>query len=299
MKFKFGRNKYVGYNVYSMKKYVDKKRVTFTIIVIILVIFTLLLIGYYSINNIIMLKNIDMQNQKLIEISNQLKEKEEKEQKRWEENKNNIEHIYSSETKRVFLTFDDGPSENTSTILNVLQTYGIKANFFVLGSRVDAMPDKVKEIYEKGHFIGNHGYSHIYEQIYSSPQAVLEEYTKTNEAVKKVINQENFNSCLFRFPGGLVGGKYSEIKTQAKELLEQNKILNVDWNALTGDSEVLNPSMDRIMQTLQRTTKGKNSIVLLMHDAKAKKTTAETLPQVIEYFKNQGFEFETFYDVLK
>ena len=80
MKFKFGRNKYVGYNVYSMKKYVDKKRVTFTIIVIILVIFTLLLIGYYSINNIIMLKNIDMQNQKLIEISNQLKEIEEKEQ---------------------------------------------------------------------------------------------------------------------------------------------------------------------------------------------------------------------------
>ena len=53
------------------------------------------------------------------------------------------------------------------------------------------------------------------------------------------------------------------------------------------------------MQTLQKTTKGKNSIVLLMHDAKAKKTTAESLPQVIEYFKNQGFEFKTFYDVLK
>ena len=86
MKFKFGKNKYVGYNVYSMKKYVDKKRITFTIIVIILVIFTLILIGYYSISNIIMLKNIDKQNQKLIEISNELKEKEEEKQKRWEEN---------------------------------------------------------------------------------------------------------------------------------------------------------------------------------------------------------------------
>ena len=86
---------------------------------------------------------------------------------------------------------------------------------------------------------------------------------------------------------------------QAKELLEQNEILNVDWNALTGDSEVLNPSIERIMQTLQKTTKDKNSIVLLMHDSKAKKTTAESLPQVIEYFKNQGFEFKTFYDVLK
>ena len=131
MKFKFGKNKYVGYNVYSMKKYVDKKRITFTIIVTILVIFTLILIGYYAISNIIMLKNIDKQNQKLIEISNELKEKEEEKQKRWEENKNNIEHIYSSETKRVFLSFDDGPSENTETILNILETYGIKANFFV------------------------------------------------------------------------------------------------------------------------------------------------------------------------
>ena len=207
MKFKFGKNKYVGYNVYSMKKYVDKKRITFTIIVTILVIFTLILIGYYAISNIIMLKNIDKQNQKLIEISNELKEKEEEKQKRWEENKNNIEHIYSSETKRVFLSFDDGPSENTETILNILETYGIKANFFVLGSRVEAMPDKVKEIYEKGNFIGNHGYSHVYEKIYASPQAVLDEYTKTDNAIKQALNKNDFKSQLFRFPGGLVRRK--------------------------------------------------------------------------------------------
>ena len=207
MKFKFGKNKYVGYNVYSMKKYVDKKRITFTIIVIILVIFTLILIGYYSISNIIMLKNIDKQNQKLIEISNELKEKEEEKQKRWEENKNNIEHIYSSETKRVFLSFDDGPSENTETILNILDTYGIKANFFVLGSRVESMTNKVKKMYEKGNFIGNHGYSHVYEQIYSSPQAVLDEYTKTDNAIKQALNKNDFKSQLFRFPGGLVRGK--------------------------------------------------------------------------------------------
>ena len=159
-----------------------------------------------------MLKNIDKQNQQLIEISNELKEKEEEKQKRWEENKNNIEHIYSSETKRVFLTFDDGPSENTAPILNILQNYGIKANFFVLGSRVEAMPDKVKEMYEKSNFIGNHGYSHVYEQIYASPQTVLDEYTKTDDAIKQALNKDDFKSQLFRFPGGLVRRKICRSK---------------------------------------------------------------------------------------
>ncbi|MCI8636622.1 MAG: polysaccharide deacetylase family protein [Clostridia bacterium] len=116
----------------------------------------------------------------------------------------NIENIYHSETKRAFLTFDDGPSTVTPTILEVLKQENVKASFFVLGSRVEAMPDTVKRIYEEGHYIANHGYSHTYSAIYSSPQAVLDEYNKCNEAVKKAIGKQEYNSHLFRFPGGLV-----------------------------------------------------------------------------------------------
>ena len=104
----------------------------------------------------------------------------------------NIENIYHSETKRAFLTFDDGPSAVTPTILEVLKQENVKASFFVLGSRVEAMPDIIKRIYEEGHYIANHGYS------------VLDEYNKCNEAVKKAIGKQEYNSHLFRFPGGLV-----------------------------------------------------------------------------------------------
>lgn len=302
MKWKIGKNKYKGYNIYSMKKYVDKKRITFIILTSILIILTLLLIAYYTMNTIIILKNVESQNAQLINLSNKFKEQEQQNQEKtqiYEENKEQIDHIYSSETKRVFLTFDDGPSENTSSILNTLENYNLKANFFVLGSRVEAMPEKVKEVYEKGHFIGNHGYSHVYEAIYASPQSVYDEYDKTNKIVQNAIGNSDYRAKLFRFPGGFVGGKYEEIKKQAKQLLEENQVLNVDWNALTGDSESTKPTADKIMENLQKTAGGKRSVVLLMHDSAAKKITAETLPQVIEFFKNQGYEFKTFNDILK
>lgn len=211
----------------------------------------------------------------------------------------NIQQIYKSEIKRAFLTFDDGPSEVTATILDTLKNENIKATFFVLGSRVDAMPEMVKRIYEEGHYIANHGYTHIYSSIYSSPQTVLDEFNQCNNSIKNAIGVPEYNSHLFRFPGGLPGGPYADIKNQAKELLNQNNIVNVDWNALTGDSETTKPTIEFEMQRLQETVSGKNSVVILMHDAQAKKVTAEALPQIIQYLRNEGYEFKNFYEIIK
>ena len=77
MKWNLKRDKYKGYNVYSMKKYVDKKRIIFLSLTIILIIFTLLLIGFYSFNTISILKNIQEQDEKLIAIYNEFKKQEE------------------------------------------------------------------------------------------------------------------------------------------------------------------------------------------------------------------------------
>lgn len=161
------------------------------------------------------------------------------------------------------------------------------------------MPDMVKRIYEEGHFIANHGYSHLYNSIYASPQSVLDEYNKCNDAVKKAIEVPEYNSHLFRFPGGLVGGKYAEIKSQANELLKQNDIMHVDWNALTGDAETSDLSIEFELMRLQQTVSDKNSVIILMHDAQAKKVTAEALPQIISCLKEQGYEFKNFYEIIK
>ena len=235
-----------------------------------------------------------------------IREQEEKERKRREklpeltqEGIENVNHIYSSDTKRAFLTFDDGPSSNTQPILDILKEKGIKATFFVLGSNVEKAPETVKRIYEEGHFIANHGYSHVYTSIYQSPQTVLDEYNRCNQLVRDAIGEQEYNSHLFRFPGGFVGGQYAEIKNQAKDLLLQNNIVHADWNALNGDSETKEPTVDFELQRIADTTCDKQSVVILMHDAEAKKVTVEALPNIIDYLKGQGYEFKNFYELIK
>lgn len=129
------------------------------------------------------------------------KKKQEKMPKLTQEGRKNIETIYHSEKKRVFLTFDDGPSTVTPTILDVLKQENVKATFFVLGSNVNSMPKTVKRIYEEGHYLANHGYTHVYSSIYASPQAILDEFNQCNEAVKNAIGVPEYHSHLFRYPG--------------------------------------------------------------------------------------------------
>ena len=216
-----------------------------------------------------------------------------------EEGRNNMENIYHSETKRAFLTFDDGPSNVTHQILDTLKQEDVKATFFVLGRNVEIFPETTNRIYNEGHYIANHGYSHVYSEIYQSPEEVLNEFNMCNEAVQKQLGEPEYNSHLFRFPGGLNGGKYDEIKHQAKELLEQNGIMSVDWNALTGDAEKVHIVAEELIDKLATTIEGKNSVVILMHDAEAKQLTADLLPQIIAYLREQGYEFKSFYDIIK
>ena len=216
-----------------------------------------------------------------------------------DEGKANLANIYHSETKRVFLTFDDGPSQTvTPQVLDTLKSEKIKATFFLLGSRVELEPDIVKREYEEGHYLASHGYSHVYSQIYSSPQSVLDEYNKCISAIRNAIGQPEYNPHLFRYPGGYWGGKYASVKKEALQLLEQNDILHIDWNALTSDAAGAKTTEEFISE-LDKTVPKHNSVVVLMHDAGNKTATANALPTIIKYFRDQGFEFENFYSIIK
>lgn len=209
-----------------------------------------------------------------------------------------IENIYNGEDgKRVFLTFDDGPStEVTPKILDILKKYDIKATFFVLGSRVKANPDIVKREYEEGHYVANHGYSHKYSKIYENADSVLEEYNKTEEEIRKALGNEGYSSYLFRFPGGSKGGPYEEIKKEARKELKENGIAYIDWSALTYDAEGAD-TKEEILKNLKETIKGWDNVVVLMHDAADKKITYETLEAVIEYLQDEGYAFKNMYDL--
>lgn len=305
-------NEYEDLDIYRIKtdQKLNKKKIAILVLCILILICLIITIkhtittmkGY----KIYKQYETQLQSLKYQDEKEQQKKKEEEEKakqakipKLTEEGKNNVDNIYKSDTKRAFLTFDDGPSEVTNQILDTLKQEKVKATFFVLGSNVKTLPNVVKRIYDEGHYIANHGYSHVYSKIYASPQTVLDEFNQCNDAVKEAIQVPEYNSHLFRFPGGLVGGKYATIKNEANELLKQNEVMHVDWNSLTGDAETNNLSIEFELQRLRETSEGKNSLIILMHDAQAKKTTADALPNIIAYLKEQGYKFESFYNIIK
>ena len=205
--------------------------------------------------------------------------------------------VYFEKSKKVYLTFDDGPSARTPEILDILNKYGINATFFVLGSNVDAKPELVKRAYDEGNFIAIHGYTHVYSKVYASPQATLDEYNQTLESVRRAIGVPNYNPHLFRFPGGSSGGKYEDVKRQAIELLKANGITHTNWNCLTGDSAG-STTIEAMWNELNETAAGDDNLVILMHDAGDKQVTVEFLPQLIEKYQSEGYEFCTYYDVM-
>lgn len=210
---------------------------------------------------------------------------------------NHIKNIYYSDEKQVYLTFDDGPSKSiTPQVLDILKEYDVKATFFVLGARVDLYPETLKRIYNEGHYIANHGYSHEYKSIYQNKDTVFQEYVECENSIKAALQNEDYNSYLFRFPGGSSGGRYSRIKAEAREHLNSYGIAYTNWNCLNGDAEGKKTKEDCIAEFIS--TKGnQNSLIVLMHDANDKTQTVESLPDIIQMLKDEGYTFKTFFDI--
>ena len=274
---------YYGYNLTVVKPEMKKWK----IIIIALIVLIVIALSVYGGIKYAQYKN----NEKV-------KEQERLEQELLEEQMQSVENIYTSEEKRVFLTFDDGPTTTvTPLILDLLKQENIKATFFVLGSRAKANPDLIKREFEEGHYIANHGYTHKYSQIYQSSQTVLDEYNYTEGCIQEALENPDYHSRVFRFPGGSVGGYYKTIKKQAKQFLRQNNIVSLDWNALSKDAEGAH-TKETIMQNIIGTVGQKHSVVILMHDAADKILTYETLPDVLQYLRDNGYNFKNLYDIL-
>ena len=305
--------------MYDLINIKPKKNVKIIIIVISLLIILALLINFIVIKNK-RNENTKIENSKVLEVAseafeaqatdtNQDEQGAKKEETKSEEVKlyesfndeqiQKIESIYKDTgEKRVFLTFDDGPSRTvTPHILDILKNENIKATFFVLGNRVESSPDLVKRAYNEGHYIANHGYSHVYSSIYTSIEAIFNEYNKTEICIQNALGNTNYHSNLFRFPGGSNGGKYDKLKQGAKEELKKNNIAYLDWNALNSDSAGAKTE-EELMENIKNTVGDKNSVVILMHDAGDKVSTYETLPDVIKFLKEKGYKFQNIYDLL-
>ncbi len=296
---------YYPYNLIVVKPKINKWKI-FIVVLIVLVIILLSIYGGIKYAKYIENKKFEQQLQKEQEQKEEQKKiEEEKEAKRLKNSKpltqeqmGAIENIYTSEEKRVFLTFDDGPTTSvTPFILDLLKEENIKATFFVLGNRAKSNPDLIKREFEEGHYIANHGYTHKYSSIYTNSQTVLDEYNYTEGCIQDALQNPDYHSRVFRFPGGSVGGYYKNIKMEAKGYLRQNGIVSLDWNSLSKDAEGAK-TKEMLLQNVIDTVGNKQSVVILMHDAADKILTYETLPSVIQYLRENGYSFKNLYDIL-
>lgn len=191
--------------------------------------------------------------------------------------------------KIVYLTFDDGPSKNTQRVLDILDQYGAKATFFVVGHDPDHY-DMIKKAYDDGNTIGLHSFTHDYAQVYSSEDAYFDDL---DQIAQVVSDQIGYVPYLVRFPGGssnTISEKYcSGIMDVLVNDVPARGYQYYDWNASSGDGATC--STDQVIQNSCVYDNYPN-IILLCHDAATKDTTVEALPKIIEHYQALGYQFQ-------
>lgn len=191
--------------------------------------------------------------------------------------------------KVVYLTFDDGPSYNTEKILDILDRYDAKATFFVTG-RSPEYRDSIRDAYERGNTIGLHTMTHDYDKVYASEDAFFDDLEQVGEVVREQIG---FVPYLTRFPGGAsntVSANYCPgIMTALVRDVPARGYQFYDWNVGSADASGVNLPPETIVGSACQ--EGYRNVMLLFHDSNTKDTTVEALPQVIEFYRDRGYEF--------
>ena len=180
--------------------------------------------------------------------------------------------------RKVYLTFDDGPSGYTQEILEILDQYDVKATFFVLGKEDEESQKAMQDIVNQGHTLGMHSYSHKYNEIYESVESFTEDFNKLREYLYDVTGVE---SNCYRFPGGSSNTISSVNMYEFADVLEEKEIPFFDWNISSGDGSSVRLSVQEIVDNCMNGIEQDNSIILL-HDSTQKRTTVEALPTIIE-----------------
>lgn len=192
---------------------------------------------------------------------------------------------------KIYLTFDDGPSALTSTILDILDSEGVKATFFVT-QNVNSFPAIVKRAYNAGNVIALHTYTHNYANVYASVDSYFNDLNKVSDAVYNVIG---VRSKYIRFPGGssnTISRHYCVgiMSTLSREVV--NRGYNYfDWNVDSNDAGGAVNNSNAIYNNVINGLSHNKINMVLMHDSGGHSATVSALRNIIQYGKNNGYTF--------
>lgn len=192
----------------------------------------------------------------------------------------------------VYLTFDDGPSDRTDEILNVLDEKNVKATFFVIGQdeqNAEQNVERIRKISEAGHTVGMHSFSHVYSSVYASVDGFLDEFYRNFSQIREITGVA---PTVFRFPGGSIngynGGFYQEL---ISEMIRRG-FVPFDWNVSSEDATGERVSADWIVDHVSQGVSGKVRAFILFHDSEPKVSTVQALGPLIDRIREMGYEFE-------
>ena len=186
---------------------------------------------------------------------------------------------------KVYLTIDDGPSDNTSAILDTLAKYNVKATFFVVGKTDDQSKEMYQRIVNEGHTLGMHSYSHKYSVVYDSLDAFETDFNQLQSYLYDITGQE----CrLYRFPGGSSNQVSNTDMSEFIRFLNEEGVTYFDWNVSSGDATSQAYTADELLNNVLTDVPKYKTSVVLMHDSNTKSTTVEALGPMIEALQGMG-----------
>ncbi|MGX9135070.1 polysaccharide deacetylase family protein [Rummeliibacillus sp. JY-2-4R] len=196
--------------------------------------------------------------------------------------------LWDIKTKKkiVALTFDDGPHPKyTSEILDLLAKYNAKATFFIVGQNAEKSPEVVLRMYEEGHELANHTYTH---PLRANVWQILKELKQTNETIYSITG---YSPTLFR----PVEGRYTD-RLVNEVVKEGYKVVMWSWHQDTLDWK--DPGVYRIVNTVLTGTKPGD--VILFHDGGGnRKQTVKALEKILPELQAKGYKFVTISELLK
>lgn len=200
------------------------------------------------------------------------------------ESEDNVYH--EGDTRKVYLTFDCIPGDNTGAILDALAKCGVKATFFVTADTSGKYDDVYKRIVQDGHTIAMASYSNSYSKIYESTEAFTDDLTQICDYI---TNLTGAAPDIYRFPGGSMNQISNVDMVELVKILNSKNITYFDWNVNSGDTAD-NCSVDDIVNNVTSGIAKYDNSVVLLHDDSNRSTTAEAIEPLVESIKAQGAE---------
>lgn len=197
--------------------------------------------------------------------------------------------VETGEPKKVYLTFDDGPSKNTEKVLDILKEYNAVATFFVIGdSSTDEFGGVFERMVDEGHAIGLHCSCHSYNSVYNDDSSCI---TSILDERDYLLDQFGIESTLCRLPGGSAN-IYIRDRQTIIDTLHSEGIKLYDWNVSAEDSVGV-PTAESIMESIFPTVYDYEEPIILLHDGVVNNITVEVLPEILEKLTEYGYEFAT------